>query len=104
MKLGDHIDSSEPGTVAPRILEAVQPEYPPKARRRRKTGRVVVAVYVDEQGKVVRTMILKKDDSGYGFNEAARKAAEMTRFQPATRDGIAGKMWTEIPYDFSLDG
>lgn len=63
----------------------------------------MVAVYVDERGAVVEATVAQSDDPGFGFNEAAIAAARETRFRPATRDGVPGKMWTEIPYDFRLE-
>ena len=84
------------------MLEFVEPVYPKRARRRRQAAQVIVAVYVNETGQVIDTLLKLKDDSGLGFNEAAVEAARRTRFEPATRDGVAGRMWTQIPYDFSV--
>jgi len=57
-------------------------------------------VLVDETGRVVRTIVKRTDDANLGFNEAARQAALRATFQPPTRDGIPGKMWTELPFSF----
>ena len=38
----------------------------------------------------------------FGFHQAARAAALGARYEPATRDGVAGKMWTELPFEFRL--
>ena len=38
--------------------------------------------------------------AGRGFDEVAMAAAKQVRFQPATRDGLAGKMWTELYFEF----
>lgn len=100
MQLGAPIAGSEPGVVKPVLLEKAPAEYPPLARRKRVGGQVVVAVYVDENGNVTNAVVSKGNRSIPAFNKAAVEAARQCRFQPATRDGIAGKMWTEITYDF----
>ncbi len=101
MKPGDHIDRGDPEAVAPVIVRRVPPEYPRRARRLKREARVVVAVYVDERGDVIRTIIEVGADPA--FNKAAIVAARKTKFAPARRGGIPGKMWTKIPYDFRLN-
>ena len=59
-------------------------------------------VLVDENGRVVRAIVKQTDDPGVGFNDAARRAALRATFQPASRDGLPGKMWTELPFSFRL--
>ncbi|MBV8202360.1 MAG: TonB family protein, partial [Acidobacteria bacterium] len=59
-------------------------------------------VLVDENGRVVRAIVQRTDDPGLGFNEAARQAALRAVFDPASRDGLAGKMWTELPFSFRI--
>ena len=56
---------------------------------------------VDEAGQVTDVQIREGDKSGLGFEEAALAAAKRTRFFPATRDGIAGKMWAELVLEFA---
>lgn len=67
----------------------------------RGSGRVSVrvAVLVDEHGGVMEATIREGGPPG-GFNEAALTAARRTRFQPAYRGNVAGKMWTELIFDF----
>ena len=89
-----------PGVVAPLLLERPQPEYPERARRRRKEARVVVRVLVDENGRVMQAVAPAGDR--FGFGAAAKQAALGASFEPATRDGIAGRMWTELPFEFKL--
>jgi periplasmic protein TonB len=90
------------GVVAPRLIRRAEPVYPRRALRQRVTARVVVAVLVDENGRVTRTTIKESDDPGLGFDEAAREAALKAVFEPPTRDGVPGKMWTELPFNFTL--
>ncbi len=90
-----------PGVVAPVLLERPQPIYPERARRRRKQARVVVRVLVDENGWVLQATV-PPATGRFGFGPAAKRAALGARFEAATRDGIAGKMWTELPFDFKV--
>lgn len=102
MVRGDLIPPGAPGTSPPRLLSRPEPQYPDRARRRQAESEVLMLVLVDENGQVVRAIVKQTDDPGLGFNEAARLAAMRARFSPATRDGLAGKMWTELPFSFRL--
>jgi len=62
--------------------------------------KVTVRVAVDETGRVVDAEMRDGDGSGLGFDEAALEAARKTTFFPATRDGIEGRMWTELSFEF----
>lgn len=68
----------------------------------RGSGRVSVrvALLVDEHGGVMETAIREGGPPGGGFDEVALAAARRTRFQPAYRGNVAGKMWTELIFDF----
>lgn len=92
-----------PGVQLPDLVNAPKPDYPRQARRARMRSavRVTVAVLVDENGKVTQALIKQGDDSGLGFNEAALAAARQATFRPATKDGVEGKMWTELAFGFA---
>ena len=98
MKRGDLVTPG-PGVTQPRLLERPQPKYPERARRRGKEDRVVVRVLVDENGRVLQAVTAPDK---MGFAASAKAAAVQASFEPATRDGIAGKMWTEMVFEFSL--
>lgn len=55
-------------------------------------------VLVDENGQVLHAVVPRRDL--FGFHDAARQAALQARYEPATRDGVAGKMWAELPFAF----
>jgi TonB family protein len=61
---------------------------------------VTVRVLVDESGRVVEAEVPEK--AGLGFDEAAIEAARGTGYAPATKNGVAGKMWTELKIVFTL--
>jgi TonB family protein len=102
MARGDLILPGAPGTVPPRLVSRPEPQYPDRARRRQVEAEVMMLVLVDENGRVARAIVKRTDDPGLGFNDAARRAALRARFDPAARDGIPGKMWTELPFSFRL--
>ena len=89
----------ESGLVPPRLIESQEPVYPRRARRRLATS-VVVGVLVDARGRVEQTVFVRRDKSGLGFNRAAEEAARGSRFEPATVNGVPGKMWTRLEFDF----
>jgi TonB family protein len=103
MQHGDPISPDSQGAIKPVLKSRPDPIYPSRARRRGRQARVVVAVLVDEEGRVLQTWVKRGDDSGLGFNEAAEAAARHAMFAAATKDGIAGKMWTELSFDFRLE-
>lgn len=103
MVRGDLIPPGAPGASPPRLVSRPEPVYPDRARRRQVESDVLLLVLVDENGHVIRTLVKRTDDSGkVGFNEAAQRAALRATFNPASRDGIPGKMWTELPFSFRL--
>src|SRR5579864_8630765 len=102
MVRGDLIPPGAPGASPPRLLSRPEPVYPDRARRRQVESDVLLLVLVDESGHVIRTIVKRTDDPGVGFNEAARRAALRATFNPASRDGLPGKMWTELPFSFRL--
>lgn len=101
MRRGDMITEEGPGVVPPELLQRPQPAYPPRARRRGIEQQVVVKVLVDEDGGVVQVIAPGTDT--HGFLAAARNAAREARFEPARRDGVEGRMWVNLNFDFTLD-
>jgi eukaryotic-like serine/threonine-protein kinase len=104
MVRGDLIAPGSAGAVPPRLLSRPAPLYPDRARRRKAEADVLMLVLVDEGGRVLRAIVKRTDDDKLGFNEAARQAALRATFAPATRDGLPGKMWTELPFSFRYQG
>jgi eukaryotic-like serine/threonine-protein kinase len=100
MQPGALIRAGQPG-VEPLEIQILPPNpYPEAARGTGKKVSIRVAVLVDETGRVIEAQVREGDKSGLDFNEAALEAARRARFFPATRDGIAGRMWTELLFDF----
>lgn len=92
-----------PGVEAPKLLRFATPEYPLLARRTKVQGTVVLSLLIDEKGRVTDVKFLKRIEQDVGLNEAAEKAARSSTFQPATKDGVAVKIWHTLPVPFSLE-
>jgi len=101
MKLGDPIRANQPGVEPAEIQNLPSYAYPPAAKGSGLKVNVRVAVLVDETGKVIDAQLRTADNTGLGFNDVALETARKARFFPATRDGVAGKMWTELLFEFA---
>lgn len=95
-----------PYTVAPElknreaVLRALQRLYPPMLRDAGVGGRVVVWVFIDDNGKVLKSQI--KTGSGFeAFDEAALKVANLMQFSPAINMDKRVKVWVQIPITFT---
>lgn len=77
----------------PKLLKSVNPIYPSAAQRIGLGGAITVNALIDEKGNVIDTGILKgiQDDNGLG--KAAEAAVKKWKFQPATKNGVAVKVW-----------
>jgi serine/threonine-protein kinase len=101
MEAGALILRGQPGVEPPEVKDLPSYAYPEAAKGSGKTASIGVEVLVDENGQVIDTRVRKGDSSGLGFNEAALDAARKARFFPATRDGITGKMWADLYFEFA---
>jgi TonB family protein len=101
MQRGDLIRRGLPNVEEPEPADLPKYSYPAAAHGSGKTARVRVSVLVDENGKVIDAVVREGDASGLGFNEAALEAARKVPYAPATRDGIPGKMWAELIFEFA---
>ena len=91
--------SPGPGVTPPRLSKSIQPAYPIMASRLNKKATVSLRVLIDEAGKVLEIEPLGQP-AGYGFDEAAVRAAEKTHWDPPTKNGVSVKMWWTIRIDF----
>jgi eukaryotic-like serine/threonine-protein kinase len=101
MKLGDLIRPGQPGVEPAEIQDLPSYSYPPAAKGSGLKVDIRVAVLVDETGKVIDAQLRNPDNSGLGFNDVALETARKARFFSAIRDSVAGKMWTELLFEFA---
>ena len=75
--------------------------YPPWLRDRRIEGRVVLMLFIDERGRILRRRVA--ESSGYcEFDLAALEVAKSMRFSPAVARGEPTPVWVSMPITFSL--
>jgi TonB family protein len=101
-------DLIQPGRGVSVPVPLAMPRFSyPAAARGRGIGDVDVRLdlLVDEKGRVIDAVVREGEpaDAGapLGIDAAALAAARKVTFQPATRNNIPGKMWTEMIFTFS---
>jgi len=75
-------------------------KYPEIAKRAGIEGRVFVKAFIDEEGNVAGTEVMK--GIGAGCDEAAIHAVENTKFKPGRQKGKAVKVQVTVPILFKL--
>jgi TonB family protein len=85
-----------PGVVEPELEAPPRIVYPPLARQQRVSGRVVVLVLVDEDGKVAQAKLQQGIPGQAAVDNAVVEAIRGARFRAATKDGIPVKMWRPV--------
>jgi len=86
--------------VRPGIMTRTDPEYPEAAARRFLSGRVVVRLYIEEDGKVEKVDVVTADPPGY-FEDAAVRAFLASKFSPGMKNGrpVKVQMTLEVNFD-----
>lgn len=84
-------------------IEAIQKKivYPEIAKRAGVEGKVYILAYVDENGNVTKTEVLK--GIGAGCDEAAEKAVRETKFKPGKQRGKPVRVKVALPIVFKLN-
>ena len=90
-----------PYDKAPVPLTPIKPVYPDIAQEAGIEGQVIVQCFIDKQGKVKETIILKGIPNT-GLNESAIEALRKTRFGPAKQPETKVGVWITIPINFTL--
>jgi TonB family protein len=85
-----------PGVVEPVLISAPRVVYPPMVREQRLSGKVVVLVQVDENGRVIDSRLQQGLPGQAVINEAVVAAVRSAKFQSATKNGIPVKMWRPV--------
>lgn len=98
---GDLVEPG-PGVSVPQLVSAPKPGYPALAKQLGVQGVVVLAVLVDENGKVAEARLVEPIKQKVGINESALAAARGARYRPATKGGVRVKMWTRLRVPFKL--
>src|ERR1041385_744553 len=88
-------------TKAPKLLQALAPEYPPDALAAGKEAKVKTRVHTDATGTVTAVDVL--EPVGDGFDEAAVAAAMQYVFEPAEIDGAPAAIAVETSINFVIE-
>ena len=81
--------------VEPVLVSPPRVVYPPIAKQQHVEGRVVVLVLVDENGSVTETR-LQQGVAQASVNNAVLAGAKTAKFKPASKNGLAVKMWRPL--------
>ena len=83
-------------------LNNPRPSYPAISRRMNEQGKVVLRVFIDEQGQPQQLEINKS--SGFErLDKAALEAVKRWKFVPGKRNGVPEGMWNIVPINFVLE-
>jgi TonB family protein len=82
------------------VLSKPQPAYTSEAKQLKVQGDVILRVTFTAGGQVVVQGVVH--GLGHGLDEEARRVAQQIRFRPATRNGQAVDMTTNITITFQL--
>jgi TonB family protein len=75
--------------------------WPPRLRDQRIEGRVVLMLFIDEDGRILRRRVA--ESSGHcEFDLAALEVSRIMRFSPAVARGEPTRVWVSMPITFSL--
>jgi protein TonB len=83
---------------APRLINAVKPDYPSELRQQEMAGRVLVAFVVTREGRV--TDVRVEQSANPAFDASAVAAVRQWRFEPARKGGVAIASRMRIPIAF----
>ncbi len=81
------------------IVARTDPEYPAMARQMHLAGRVIVDIYIDENGNVENA---KPVNGNALLSSAAVNAVKKWRFSPIAPGGTPRKAVASIAFDFKL--
>ena len=85
--------------VRPGIMTRVEPAYPDTALARGLSGKVVLRLYINENGSVDRVETLNASPAGY-FEASAERAFSAARFTPGRKGKQAVKTQMVIEVSF----
>ena len=86
--------------VRPGILTRVEPAYPEAALRRGLSGKVVIRLYINEQGGVDRVETVRANPAGF-FEQSAARAFRTARFTPGRKgkQAVRTQMVIEVSFE-----
>jgi protein TonB len=89
-------------TVEPRLIQRVNPEYPPTAERKGTEGSVEVSFTVSPEGRVSDVIIVSSEPTDT-FDRAAVDAVRRWRYEPKKVGGVPVEAHLQARVQFKLD-
>lgn len=88
--------------VHPQALAAIEPAYPEAAERQKLSGKVVVQLKLEADGRVMDAEVVRSTPPDV-FDESTVEAFQQARFAPAFKDGhpVRALMLIEVTFDWA---
>jgi periplasmic protein TonB len=94
------LSADDPDVVRPLCVDCPRATYSPVAERLQIEGDVLLALVVDEDGRVADAKVLRSDDKV--LEDPALRGVRKWRYRPATKLGVPGRMHIEVTVKFRL--
>lgn len=88
--------------TAVQYLDPPAPVYPAASLRLGESGRVLVRVEIDKNGRVLQLQLARSSGSRR-LDDAALASVRAARFEPYTENGEPLLVWTTVPIVFELE-
>ena len=89
------------GWTAPRVIQAVAPDFPNNLKRDGIEGEVRLMCLIDEKGEVRHIAVAEASETQ--LVDPARQALQKWKFTPGSRDGQPAAMSIVVPIRFIFD-
>lgn len=96
------VDPAKWEGIPPVFLTTVKPVYPIPMRTSGITGKVLLEVDVDRDGRLLDVSVIESNNPG--FDAAALTSVLQWTFQPGTVKGVPQRAKTRVPITFSISG
>ena len=97
----DLVMNEESVDVLPKAVRRSAPKYPGSARARGITGKVVLRILIDKQGRVSKVKVIDSSPKGV-FEQSAIEAIKNWQYNPAIYQGQRVKIWANQTINFNL--
>jgi protein TonB len=101
VRRGTLVDVNDPTVRPPVLVRQPAVAYPEMARQGRVEGEVELKALVDENGNVLQVTLVRTTRPGYRFEAEAERHIRARRYRPATKDGVAVRVWLPIIVKFT---
>ena len=83
--------------VPPQLKSGIKPKYPKEAKKAGIAGKVYIKVYIDENGKATKTIILKGHEK---LRQASIDAVKKAKYKAAKLKGENVGVWVTLSLNF----